>query len=82
MFTRVLIIDKDDVLANFGLGEVFFKRNQFEEAVAYLEKVLSLNSNHSLAYLVLGKAYEGLGLVKEACNIYSRGVEVASKRVK
>ncbi|MBG07583.1 MAG: hypothetical protein CME68_02425 [Halobacteriovoraceae bacterium] len=80
MFLQVLSIDENDVLANFGLGETYFKKKQLQKALTHLKKVLSINSGHSMAYLVLGKVYEGLGQLKEAEDIYVQGVEVASKK--
>ena len=80
MFLQVLSIDENDVLANFGLGETYLKKNELQKALNHLKKVLSINSNYSMAYLVLGKVYEGLGQLKEAGEVYAQGVEVASKR--
>ena len=80
MFLQVLSIDENDVLANFGLGETYLKKNQLKKALTHLKKVLTLNSKHSMAYLVLGKVYEGLGQIKEAGEVYAQGVEVASKK--
>ena len=80
MFLQVLALDEDDVLANFGLGETYLKKNELQKALMHLQKVLNLNSNHSMAYLVLGKVYEGLGRLKEAGEVYTRGVDVASKK--
>lgn len=80
MFLQVLELDRDDILANFGLGEVSYKKNNFIKAVDFLEKVLVLNPKYSMAYLVLGKSYEALGDFNKAKEIYSSGIEVASKK--
>jgi folate-binding protein YgfZ len=80
MFLQVLELDRNDILANFGLGEVSYKKNNYIKAVDFLEKVLVLNPKYSMAYLVLGKSYEALGDFNKAKEIYSSGIEVASKK--
>ncbi|MEE2744336.1 MAG: tetratricopeptide repeat protein, partial [Bdellovibrionota bacterium] len=76
----VLEIDAEDVLANFGLGEVNYKKNNFKKANEHLEKVILLDPKHSVAYLTLGKSYEASGNVEKAREIYNLGIEVASKK--
>ncbi|MDC0253923.1 tetratricopeptide repeat protein [Bacteriovoracales bacterium] len=80
MFLSVLEIDEDDVLANFGLGEINYKKNNFKKANEHLEKVILLDLKHSVAYLTLGKSYEASGDIEKAREIYNLGIEVASKK--
>ena len=80
MFQSVLELDGDDALANFGLGEVNYKKNNFKKANEYLEKVILLDSKHSMAYLTLGKSYEASGEIEKARSVYSLGIEIASKK--
>lgn len=80
MFQQVLEIDEDDTVALFGMGDVAFYRENFKEAVNYLEKVVSLDEKYSAAYLLLGKSLEASGNLERAMQVYKKGIDVASKR--
>jgi folate-binding protein YgfZ len=80
MFARVLEIDPDDQLANFGMGEVCVTRGRFEDAALHLEKVIELNEEYSAAYLALGKAWEGMRRPDQARQVYEAGIVVAARR--
>ena len=80
MFREVLEIDGDDLLANYGLGNVHVELGEFEEAVPYLKKAIQIKPTHSVAYLALGAAYHGLNQLPEAEEVYRQGVDVAGKR--
>ncbi len=54
--------------------------DRFEEAVPYLTKALEIKPTHTVAYLALAEAYEGLGEHDRAIETYTNGIEVASKR--
>jgi folate-binding protein YgfZ len=80
MFKEVLGIDANDTLANFGLGNICLERKKFDEAKEHLEKVLAQDVNYSVAYLVLGKSFEGLRKRDEAVQVYKKGIKIASKK--
>ncbi|MBY0414659.1 MAG: hypothetical protein K2Q18_10855, partial [Bdellovibrionales bacterium] len=80
MFKQVLEIDEDDTVALFGMGDVAFYREQFKEAVGFLERVVVLDEKYSAAYLLLGKSLEASGNLERAMQVYKKGIEVASKR--
>jgi folate-binding Fe-S cluster repair protein YgfZ/Flp pilus assembly protein TadD len=80
LFARVLDLDPDDRVANFGLGEICVETGRYEEAVEHLERALADDRRYSAAYLVLGRAFEGLGRSERALEAYRRGVEVAAER--
>jgi folate-binding protein YgfZ len=80
MFKQVLAIDAEDELANYGLGSCLVDLEQFEEAVPYLQKAISIKPINSLAYLSLAAAYEELGQKNDCIEILKKGIEVASKR--
>lgn len=80
MFLQVLEIDEEDTIALYGMGDILFQRKEYKLAIANLEKVISLDSNYSTAYLLLGKAYESIGEIKLAISTYQRGIVAASKR--
>lgn len=80
MFLQVLEIDGEDSTANFGLGEISHSRGKFIDAINFLEMAIKSNPNYSQAYLVLGKSYEAIFDIERAKKIFTKGVEVASKR--
>ncbi|HEY9869380.1 MAG TPA: tetratricopeptide repeat protein [Candidatus Obscuribacterales bacterium] len=80
MFRAVLEIDSEDLLANYGLGSAHVDLAEFEQAVPYLEKAIKVKPTHTVAYLALGKAFEGLKDTGKAMAAYKEGIDVASKR--
>lgn len=80
MFRQVLEIDPDDTLANYGLGSIAVERGDWQAAKTHLEKVIAQDPKYSVAYLALGKALKGLGLVAEAKAIWNDGIKVAASK--
>jgi len=80
MFIQVLEIDENDALANFGLGELEFERENFKKSADHLIKAIKGDSKYSVAYLALGKAYLKLDKKEESKNIFETGIEIASKK--
>lgn len=80
MFNEVLKLDPEDHLANYGAGSIHVELGEFAQALPYLEKALSLKPNHTVSYLFLGQAYEGLNQVAKAVDAYEKGMEVAAMR--
>jgi tetratricopeptide (TPR) repeat protein len=80
MFLQVLEIDQDDTLANYGVGSIAVEKGQWQKAIVHLEKVLLADPNYSVAYLSLGKAYQGFGSKEKAASIWKEGMIVAAKK--
>ena len=80
MFKQVLEIDLEDTLANYGMGSIEVERKNWREAQGYLEKVIQVDSLYSVAYLALGKAYQGLGLKDLARQTWQKGIEIAARK--
>jgi tetratricopeptide (TPR) repeat protein len=80
MFKEVLDIDDDDLLANYGVGSCQVALGEYEQAIPFLEKALKIKPTHTVAYVCLGEAYEGLGKKSKAVDAYEQGIAVASKR--
>jgi tetratricopeptide (TPR) repeat protein len=80
MFKQVLEIDSVDIIANFGLGEISFKRKEYKIAEGFLSTALKVDPSHSRAYLVLGKVYEALKEFSKAIETYESGIKIASKK--
>jgi predicted Zn-dependent protease len=80
MFKQVLGIDPEDLLANYGYGSCLVELQEFQNAVPYLQKAIAVKPMHTVAYVALAKAYEGLSNKKEMTSILEQGIEVASKK--
>lgn len=78
MFKQVLEIDPEDTLANFGMGDIYFKKAKFDEARQALESVLSADSKYSVAYVLLSKTYLKLNDEDAAKKTLKKGIEQAS----
>lgn len=80
MFRQVLEIDDEDTLANFGIGSIEVEKKNWEKAIPYLEKVIKADTNYSVAYLALGKAYKGIGQKEKAEKVWREGISIAAKK--
>ena len=80
MFKQVIAIDREDLLANFGLGNLYVELEQFGDAIALLKKAIAVKPDYTAAFLALGLALQGNRQYPEAIEIYKQGIAVASKR--
>lgn len=80
MFKEVLAFDPEDTLAGYGLGRIYAELQQWPEAIACFEKVLSVDPQHSVTYVALAQALKSMGQLEKARNIIDTGISVASKR--
>ncbi|MGP0630765.1 CAF17-like 4Fe-4S cluster assembly/insertion protein YgfZ [Nitrospina sp. 32_T5] len=80
MFIKVLGIDPEDQVANFGLGSIYYDTERYEEAVPPLQTVVKHYKDYSAAYLLLGKTLEKLSRKEEAAEVYQQGIAAASKK--
>lgn len=79
MFLEVLKIDAEDEMANFGLGEIFFMKKEYEKSITHFQKVLDKNQKYSVAYLGLGNVYIEIGEIEKAKEIFNKGIKIAAK---
>ncbi len=80
MFQQVLEIDPDDLLANFGMADIAFRRKDYESTLTLTKKVIKNHPQHSQAYLLNGKALIELKKPEEAKEILALGIEKAKKK--
>lgn len=80
MFKQVLDIDAEDLLANFGLGNLYVEIGKYAEAAPLLKKAIAVKPDYTAAFLALGSALEGDKKYPEAIEIFRQGIAVASKR--
>jgi folate-binding protein YgfZ len=80
MFREALKFAPEDPLGNFGLGSAYLELKRYPEAVEPFERVVKAQPKHSVAWLSLGKALEGMGDLSRARETYERGIEVAAAK--
>lgn len=80
MFKQVIAIDAEDLLANFGLGNLYVELEQFEPAIPLLKKAIEVKPDYTAAFLALGLALEGTKQYPQAIETFRQGIAVASKR--
>jgi folate-binding protein YgfZ len=80
LFIEALKYNPSDPLGNFGLGSAYLELKRYQEAVEPLERTIQAQPKHSVAYLSLGKAWEGLNEKQKAIKTYQRGIEVAAAK--
>ena len=80
MFKEVLGLDPDDALANYGLGSAYVELDEYAKAVEPLKKALAQNTQYTVAYLALVKAYKGLAQWPDAHETLEKGLQVAQTR--
>ncbi len=80
LFYDALQYNPDDPLGNFGLGSALLELGRHKEAIEPLQRTISAQPKHSVAYLSLGKAYEGAKQLELARSWYQKGIEVAAAR--
>lgn len=77
MFEEALRFSPEDPLGNFGLGMAYLELKRYGEAIVPLQKTIQAQPKHSVAYLNLGKALEGVQQLAEATAVYQKGIEIA-----
>jgi len=78
LLRRVLEIDSEDAMANFGMGEIMVRKGDYEEASEFLRRALTADASSPAAYLHLGDALKGSGHRAEAVETWRRGLEIAA----
>lgn len=63
----------------FARGAIHFQLEEFERALPYLDRAVSLNPKAAVAQQRLGQALEHLGRIDEAKALYRRGSEMGFK---
>ncbi|MES9942773.1 MAG: tetratricopeptide repeat protein [Candidatus Thiodiazotropha sp. 6PLUC2] len=70
----------DNALLRYTLGTLFLKQGDFLKAVEQLTEAVKLDEQHSASWKHLGKALAGVEQVKEAADVYRKGIEVAEAK--
>lgn len=75
-FKKLVEIEPDSEISHFGLGNVYYEENVFDQAVICFRKAIEIKPDYTAAYELLGRSLEKVGQVDEAKSIYERGIDV------
>ncbi len=78
-YREILIGDHDNVLVLYHLGVALSDTEQWDEAIAVLEKTISLQSNHAEAHNSLGHAWAGKLEFDKALKAYDDAIAADQK---
>mgnify|MGYP002621008887 CR=1 FL=1 len=76
-FENMLAKGQDSTLLRFGLGQAYFKEEQFDKAIEHFLKTIEHDRNYSAAWKLLGKAYTAIDKTEKAIETFSDGIEIA-----
>lgn len=71
--------DPKSQLARYGLAMEYVNRGEHEQAIAEFETLLANHPDYVAAYYHGGRNLEKLGRVEDACDMYERGIAVATR---
>ena len=80
LFQKVLEMDSEDVVANFGLGKILMDLERFAEAVPHFKTAAANQKHYSMAYNHLATCLIEEGETKEAEAVLRTGIEAATKK--
>ncbi len=71
---------KESALLRFSLGSEYLNQGETWIAIFQLRRALEMDPNYSAAWKLLGKALTDAGVLRDALDVYRRGIEVAERR--
>jgi Flp pilus assembly protein TadD len=80
LFRRVLELDPEDVVANFGLGKIYLDLERYEEAVPCFRRAVAGQRDYSAAFSHLGACLVRLHRTEEARDVLTVGIAAAARR--
>lgn len=79
MFLKVLDIDNEDSIANFGMADIYYLKGKYIDALNHVTLAIKSNPKYSMAYLLKGKICESLLDTDSAREAFEEGIRVATK---
>lgn len=73
---KVLDMDPTDIYGHMVVGQVYFRRNQFDKAIAEMEKAVALNPNSADVVNTLGGMHLWMGKPEEAIALFQKGIRL------
>ena len=74
---KLLASGQDNALLRFGLGNAFFRDENYAAAAAHLGRAAEHNPQYSAAWKLLGKAWLALGDQAQAEAAWQQGMQAA-----
>ncbi|MEJ2761387.1 MAG: tetratricopeptide repeat protein [Gammaproteobacteria bacterium] len=71
---------QDTALLRFTLGNVFIRKDKYEQAIKHLARAVELDPGYSAAWKAYGRALAGLGRMQEAEAVYRKGIAIAHEK--
>ena len=78
-FEDLLNQGKDSAPLRFGLGNAYFEKKEFEQALKHFQAAIHLDPNYSAAWKYLGKTLVELNQVEKAKDVFEKGIQIAEK---
>ncbi|MBI4431121.1 MAG: tetratricopeptide repeat protein [Candidatus Omnitrophica bacterium] len=78
-YKKVIELAPDDVLGYFSLGSAYLESSRWIEAERTFRQALAIDPAHSSSYLGLGQALQEQKKVREAVEVFEKGIPVAEK---
>ncbi|MCG3136213.1 MAG: Fe(2+)-trafficking protein [Phycisphaerae bacterium] len=79
-FRKMAEDDPNNELGHFSLGKAYYDAGRYAEAVPSLQQAVTLNTQFTKAFHLLGEAYLHLGHRDKAIDTLRRGFTVAAQR--
>lgn len=75
-FKKALKIDPENFIANYHLGEYYYKTHSYNKAKKHLEKIISHPESNHIIYNYLGNIYRKIGLDVQAREAYKKALDL------
>lgn len=72
--------EKDDPFLHYALGLEYLKEMNYQEALRYFQKTLSLDNHYTAAYYQLGMIFRELDIVDVARDYFEKGKQIAEEQ--
>jgi Tfp pilus assembly protein PilF len=80
MLKQMLSENPGNTFARYGLAMEMVKSGDYANAITEFKDLLTHDDSYAAAYFHGGQAYERLGQVEEARQMYEKGIEVTTRK--
>ncbi len=77
---KMLDRDPADTFVLYGIALEHKKAGRNDQAIVFLDRVLTVDAGYCYAYFQKGAVYESLGDVQSACKVYREGIAAAKAK--
>jgi Tfp pilus assembly protein PilF len=79
-FERMLATGRDSALLRYSIGNEYAKTQAWTEAIAALEKAVTLDPTYTAAWKLYAKSLAAAGRTDDALDAYRRGIVCAKQK--